>query len=415
MSSVFGNSASGSDFSDDSRSSITYGFTDANVCGESASCVVYRMHLGGLRVAVKRLKSEYRNHPTYIAAYQKEFQIGRQLKHDALPIYREFHEDKDELYIVMDYVDGISLEEFIGTKSGQEYFSSEDNIRRFLSELLNVTVYLHRSGVIHCDLKPANIILRHSDRGVMLIDLDKAYCDTLDRTHGGTVNMSDPLPADNKPTAYKDYRAIGRIVDEIARQVPHFPRSEFKKFIATCYQDGITAEQLQRLLKPSSGKKWWIIVAVCIIATTLTFLLNRKQETYVSETPIANKDTVIIQTPVQSVDATAEAPGVPQSPQIDFDGKMAAFIISADSAMFCLHSGTLTNPEINDIVLSITEKYTSAYGDIVSNYKKQYPAVSGIDIELAVGRASERSRSLRLLQQFTQEAADTIQGRQPHQ
>lgn len=413
MSSVFGTSTSSSGFSSESQSGIAYGFKDADVCGESASCVVYRMHLGGLRVAVKRLKPEYRNHPLYIAAYQKEFQIGQQLKHDALPIYRELHEDKDELYIVMDYVDGISLEEFIDTKSGKEYFSSEDNIRRFLNELLNVTAYLHRSGVIHCDLKPSNIILRHSDRRVMLIDLDKAYSDTLERTHGGTVNLSDPLAPTEHPTTDKDYRAIGKIVDEIAENVQHFPRTKFKQFHIACDKDGITAERLQSLLNISSNKKWWIFGIVCLLAIIVIVLIamfRQSGEASVSETAIMPKDTVVVQAPQQSV-----TPPIEKAPtlHIDVDGKMSAFIQSADSAMSCLYSGTLTNSEIQGLVLELTTKYTSEYGNMVSNYRKEYPTLPGMDIELAVARASERSRALRLLQQFTQSASDTMQRRQP--
>lgn len=411
---------SGADSSDtlieDRPDSIAYGFKDANVCGESASCVVYRMHLGGLRVAVKRLKPEFRNHPTYIAAYQKEFQIGQQLKHDALPIYRELHEDKDELYIVMDYVDGISLEEFIDTKSGQEYFCSEEKIRRFLNELLNVTAYLHRSGIIHCDLKPANIIMRHSDRGVMLIDLDKAYSDTLEKTHGGTVCLSDPLAPTEQPTAEKDYRAIGKIVDEIAENVPHFPWAKFRKFRNACDKDGITAEQLQSLLYISSNKKWWIIGIVCFLAIIVLMVIaifRQTGETSTPETSVTSKDTVIVQVPMQPVtpaeSTSVEVPAL----HIDVDSRMSAFIQSTDSAMTSLHSGTLADSEIQDLVLDLTARYTSEYGNMVSNYKKEYPTLPGMDIELAVARALERSRALRLLQQFTQAASDTIQQRQP--
>lgn len=402
---------------EDRPDSIAYGFKDANVCGESASCVVYWMHLGGLRVAVKRLKPEYRNHPLYIAAYQKEFQIGQQLKHDALPIYRELHEDKDELYIVMDYVDGISLDKFIGTKSGQEYFCSEDNIRRFLNELLNVTAYLHRSGVIHCDLKPANIILRHSDRGVMLIDLDKAYSDTLERTHGGTVNLSDPLDPTEQPTAEKDYRAIGRIVDEIAENVQHFPLTKFKQFRIACDKDRIAAERLQSLLNISSNKKWWIIGTICLlvmIAAVMITILHQADTASVSQAPVTSKDTVVVQVP-QQTPAPQKEPISEKAPalNIDVDNRMSAFIHSADSAMTCLHSGTLANSEIQNLVLELTTRYASEYGNMVSDHKKEYQSVPGMDIELAVARASERSRALRLLQQFTQAASDTIQHRQP--
>lgn len=416
MSSDFGISTLGADFSDEPRGGISYWFTDANICGESASCVVYRMHLDGMRVAVKRLKPEFRANPLYVAAYEKEFLIGRRLKHDALPVYRELHDDTDEVFIVMDYVDGIVLNEFIEGNEGQQYFSSEDNVHRFITELLGVTAYLHRSGVIHCDLKPANIILRHSDRGVMLIDLDKAYSDTLERTHGGTANISDPLSSGEVPTAEKDYRAIGRIIDEIAEKVPHFPWAKFRKFRIACDREGITAERLQKLLKSSADKKWWIIGVLCFLALftiSLTALFYRPAGTSVSPASAASGDTVVIRMPQQQAEPVRPvSPGTP-APRIDIDAKMAAFVWSADSVLSRLNSGRLSNSEINSLVLDITAKYTADYGAMVNAYKKSYPTVPGMDIELAVAKASERSRALHLLQQFTQAAADTIQHRQP--
>ncbi len=134
-------------------------FTDKNICGESTSCIVYHTRWQGLRVAVKRLKAEYRTDPRYVESYRKEYQLGRQLKHDALPVYREMHEDANEVYIVMDFIDGVSLKGFLASDDGPEYFSSLDNLKRFLTQLLGVVAYLHRSGIIHCDIKPANIML----------------------------------------------------------------------------------------------------------------------------------------------------------------------------------------------------------------------------------------------------------------
>ncbi len=406
----------GSDFAEQSQDNVSCGFTDTNICGESASCVVYRMHLGGLRVAVKRLRAEYRNNPLYIAAFRKEFQIGQRLKHDALPIYRELRADTNEVYIVMDYVDGISLDKLLETTTGQEYFSSATNVKRFFYELLSVVAYLHRSGVIHCDLKPANILLRHSDRGLMLLDLDKAYTDTLDLTHGGTANASDALPKGEKPTSAKDFKAIGKIVETLAEKVPGFPYAKFKKFRRACDIDGVDSERLQDLLEKSSNTKWWIIATVCLLAlisTVLIAIFHQSSEVSVPEAPVASKDTVVVQVPQQPVAPTEPKPVEAPALNIDVDNNMRAFIQSADSALTCLQSGTLTNSEIQNLVFDLTARYTSEYGNIVNTYKKEYPVVPGMDVELAIARASERSRAMRLLQQFTQAASDTIQHRQP--
>lgn len=262
-----------SDFSGDSSAfsgneSIRSGFTDENICGEGATCVVYQMNLQGLHVAVKRLRDEYLDEPIHRAAFRKEFNIGRQLKHDALPTYRELNEDGDEIYIVMDFIDGVSLSKFIATEEGQRFFSSSENVRRFLLELVGVVGYLHRKGVIHCDIKPDNIMLRHSDRGLMLIDLDKAYSDTLDRTSGGTYGFSDLLESGEKPTAAKDFAAIGKVIDFIAANSSRFPVSVFKRFRDECNNPYTSVEKLCETLQPRSHRGLWIVgimLISCII------------------------------------------------------------------------------------------------------------------------------------------------------
>lgn len=57
--------------------------------------------------------------------------------------------------------------------------------------------------------------------------------------------------------------------------------------------------------------------------------------------------------------------------------------------------------------------FPNSRGKLIKTHQIEYQTLPGMDIELAVAKASERSRALRLLQQFTQAASDTIQYRQP--
>lgn len=92
-------------------------FSADNICGEGGACIVYGMNLDGLRVAVKRLREDLRTLPGYAASYRKEFQIGQRLKHYALPTYRQLHDEIEDVYIVMDYVDGVSLRDRMTPKT----------------------------------------------------------------------------------------------------------------------------------------------------------------------------------------------------------------------------------------------------------------------------------------------------------
>lgn len=403
---------------------IRNGFTAENICGEGASCIVYRTRWKGLRVAVKRLKAEYRTDPRYVESYRKEYQLGRQLKHDELPVYREMHEDANEVFIVMDFIYGVSLKDFLASDDGPEYFSLLDNLKRFLTQLLDVVTYLHRSGIIHCDIKPANIMLRHSDRGVMLLDLDKSYSDSLDLTHGGTAFMSDPLAEGEVPTAIKDFTAIGNLIDYIAERVPKFPAKRFRRFRNACRSKEATDERLSRALQFRSESYLWAIgiAAICIGCGAYYIIqtkVDSEQEQPSQQTMLPEgSDTVRI---IERIDPGQSAgPALDQSQSQaklvadDFDNRMSVFILEAEAAMASLRNGNATDKEIRDMVFQMAESYTTKYQSILAAYNSKNPDMSGIDVELAVARASERSKATALLQQFTQAASDTLEQRRTH-
>lgn len=410
--------------------SIISALTDANVCGEGATCRVYQMNLQGLHVAVKRLRRDYLGDPTHRAAYRKEFGIGRRLKHDALPTYREFRDDIEEVHIVMDFIDGVSLSGFIASEEGRRYFSSAENVRRFLSELVGVTGYLHRKGVIHCDIKPENIMLRHSDRGLMLIDLDKAYSDILNTTSGGTSGFSDLLKAGEKPTVRKDFVAIGKVLDHIAEKASRFPTRRFSHFREECDNPDATIDLLNDSLRRRTDNRLRtgiILFGLCAMTGIGYYAFIRPlsvEESEVHEVIGSDKVSADTLTPSVSLVPVAENNGnttepsvIPQSSrQItinDFDEKMADVIRDIQISLSALSAGTLSDSQIRTSVLSLSDTYHSSYHALLAGYKSEYPEVPGIDVELAVAKASEKSKAIRLLEELTRAARDTIMTRHP--
>ena len=295
----FSSSDFASGFSEETLDTVTSGFIDKNICGEGASCIVYRMRHGDLLVAVKRMRKELLTEPAYRASYRKEFRIGQRLKHDALPVYRNLKDELEEVYIEMDYVDGITVEDFIRTQEGKEYFSSAENVRRFFKELIDVVSYLHRSGVIHSDLKPANIMLRNSDRGVMLLDLDKSYSDILNCNHGGTKSFSEPLDENQKPTAQKDYSAIGRIIESISETISRFPESSIKHFHKECLSGNATPDRLLRQLQSNTHSWIWksTVLAFLTAGIILTAMKMKDRDSLTLESSEPTVDTISSVTP----------------------------------------------------------------------------------------------------------------------
>jgi len=96
------------------------------------------------------------------------FEEGRALaKIDHRNIVRvlNFFRANDTVYMVMRYERGKSLQEYI--QSHQEPVK-EKNVRRIFSELLNGLREVHTHKLLHLDIKPANIYIRHDGSPVLL-------------------------------------------------------------------------------------------------------------------------------------------------------------------------------------------------------------------------------------------------------
>ena len=106
-----------------------------------STCDIYKTRWQRREVFVKRLKEQYRSKPLYLDALDKEFEIGVSLNHPALPHYLEFHRD----FIVMDYVDGITLAEMIKRKD--PWLADEKHTVQMRKEMVDVVDYLNRHSL----------------------------------------------------------------------------------------------------------------------------------------------------------------------------------------------------------------------------------------------------------------------------
>lgn len=87
--------------------------------------------------------------------------------HVAIPRIVDIVQEGEVLYVVMDYVDGVTLESLMQSESAL----AEDDVADWAIQLCDVLDYLHQQDppIVYCDMKPSNIILR-PDGTVRLID-----------------------------------------------------------------------------------------------------------------------------------------------------------------------------------------------------------------------------------------------------
>lgn len=125
--------------------------------GVGGMAVVYRAYdvVEDKIVAIKILKDEFLGNKEFIRRFKNESKAIAVLSHpNIVKVYDVSFGTKIQ-YIVMEYIDGITLKEYI---SQQKIIGWKDAIY-FVRQILSALMHAHGKGVIHRDIKPQNIML----------------------------------------------------------------------------------------------------------------------------------------------------------------------------------------------------------------------------------------------------------------
>jgi serine/threonine protein kinase len=112
--------------------------------------------------------------------------------HPQIPTLLAYFEQDNRLYLVQQFIDGQDLSD----EFKQQGNFSEQQIREFLLDLLNILKIVHQHKVIHRDIKPGNIIRRSSDSKLVLIDFgaSKQLTETVISEQGTTIGSFGYAP-----------------------------------------------------------------------------------------------------------------------------------------------------------------------------------------------------------------------------
>ena len=106
-------------------------------------------------VAIKILKDEYLNNEEFIRRFKNESKAIAMLSHpNIVKVYDVSFGDMIQ-YIVMEYIDGITLKEYIGRQGIIEW---KDTLH-LTTQVLKALQHAHECGIVHRDIKPQNIML----------------------------------------------------------------------------------------------------------------------------------------------------------------------------------------------------------------------------------------------------------------
>lgn len=157
------------------------------VIGKGAMGVVYKGYDPVLErhVALKTVRKELVDQDTagaIIARFKNEALAAGRLTHPGIVGIYDYGETKQLAYIAMEFVQGRGLRDFLAR---QERFGLQDVVS-IMTQLLDALDYAHDHGVVHRDVKPANIIMTPSGR-LKVADFGIARIDHSNLTQTGSI------------------------------------------------------------------------------------------------------------------------------------------------------------------------------------------------------------------------------------
>jgi serine/threonine protein kinase len=126
-------------------------------------------------VAIKLLHADLQEDPQFVTRFEHEAQLVASLHHPNIVQVHDFQivrppeVEHTIAYMVMEYIEGQTLADYIQSTSGQGHIPLPADIVQLFTSIALAVDYAHQKGVVHRDIKPANILLdkRHTERNRM--------------------------------------------------------------------------------------------------------------------------------------------------------------------------------------------------------------------------------------------------------
>ena len=167
-------------------------------------------------VAIKVLKEEYLTNDEFVRRFRNESKVIAVLDHPNIVQVYDVNFTGAEQYIVMEYIDGITLKQYI---THQGHLRWKDSVH-FVTQILRALSHAHERGVIHRDIKSQNIMLLR-DGTIKVMDFGIARfaredIRTMDDKAIGSVHYISPEQACGEESDEKsDIYSVGVLLYEM--------------------------------------------------------------------------------------------------------------------------------------------------------------------------------------------------------
>lgn len=187
--------------------------------GKGGMALVYEAYDQTLErpVAVKLLRQDFSQDEGFRQRFRQEARAAANLTHPNIVTVHDFGITDEGLFIVMEYVQGNNLKEKIKEKG---VFSVDEGIPLILQACAALG-YAHRAGIVHCDVKPHNMLVTRDNR-LKITDFGIARAlSTIDSKEkseyvwGSPQYISPEQASGSAPTPASDVYSLGVVIYEM--------------------------------------------------------------------------------------------------------------------------------------------------------------------------------------------------------
>jgi eukaryotic-like serine/threonine-protein kinase len=191
--------------------------------GTGGMAVVYQGYDTALdrTVAIKILRKDYSENHEVQELFRQEAKSAANLTHPNIITIHDFGFDEDRIFIIMEYVPGPDLKTIIRQRADEGLVFSVEETVSLITQACAGIGYAHRAGVVHCDVKPQNLIvtaenrLKVADFGIARLLSTIQPDEHNDFVWGSPLYMSPEQASGKAPVPASDVYSLGIIMYEM--------------------------------------------------------------------------------------------------------------------------------------------------------------------------------------------------------